>query len=183
MRMSHALHLLLSSALLVAHSGSAADRAAPTTNAPDRIELRDQFNTPQSLTFPTTQLTLLTIANKKGSEQIAGWVAPVMKRFGGRIDVCGVADVSSVPGPLRGMVREAFQRSQTYPVMMDWSGDVVKQFGYAPGEVEIFLLDRGGRILQRHRGKINHRAAEELFGGIERALVSPADQTNPSGPP
>jgi hypothetical protein len=159
--------------MLVAYSGNAEDRAVRTTSAPARIELRDQFNSPRTLTFPTTQLTLLTIANKKGSEQIAGWVAPVMQRFGGRIDVCGIADVSNVPGPLRGMVRKAFQRSQSYPVLMDWTGDVVKQFGYAPGEAEIYVLDRDGRILQRHRGEINPRAAEGVFDEIEQALANP----------
>jgi hypothetical protein len=173
MRMFQALHLLLGGTLLVAHSGLAGDRSARTTNAPARIELHDQFNAPQSLTFPNTQPTLLTIANKKGSEQIAGWVAPVMQRFGDRVNVCGIADVSSVPVPLRGMVRKAFQRSQTYPVLMDWSGAVVKQFGYAPGEAEILLLDRDGRILQRHRGEANPGAVEELSDGIERALGSP----------
>jgi hypothetical protein len=172
MNMSQALHLLLGGAFLVAHSAHADDHAALATNAPARIELRDQFNALHTLTFPTTQLTLLTIANKKGSEQIAGWIAPVMQRFGGRIDVCGIADLSSVPGPLRGMVRKAFQRSQSYPVLMDWSGDVVKQFGYAPGEAEIYLLDRDGRILHRHRGEINPRAAEGVFGKIEQALAN-----------
>jgi hypothetical protein len=172
MRASRALHLLLGGVFLVVHNGHADDHAAQATNAPARIELRNQFNTPQTITFPTTQPTLLTIANKKGSEQIAGWVAPVIQRFGGRIDVSGIADVSNVPAPLRAMVRKAFQRSQTYPVLMDWSGDVVKRFGYVPGAAEIFLLDSDGRILQRHRGEVSNVAIEELFTLIERVLAT-----------
>ena len=89
--------------------------AAPAvvpTNAPARIELNDQFDLPQTLSFPTTNITLLTIADHKGSEQIAGWIAPVKQRFGTRLDIRGIADLSPVPRILRGMVRKQFQKAQ-----------------------------------------------------------------------
>ena len=48
------------------------------------------------------------------------------KQFGTRVDVLGIADVSAVPRLLPGTVRSAFRKEQTHPVMMDWSGEVVK---------------------------------------------------------
>ncbi|MEK7781867.1 MAG: hypothetical protein AAB370_10255, partial [Verrucomicrobiota bacterium] len=81
--------LLMAMSCLVALS----IQAGTLTNAPACIELPDQFEKPQKLSFPKTNLTVLTIADRKGSEQIAAWVEPVAKKFGTRVDVRGIADV------------------------------------------------------------------------------------------
>ena len=163
--------------LTLATGVSAAPNSEPfiaPTNAPPSIELHDQFDAPQMLSFPATNLTLLTIADKKGSEQIAGWVAPLKQRFGRRIDIRGLADVSTVPRPLRGMVRMKFQKSQTYPIMMDWSGEAVKAFTYVPYKANVLVLDRRGQILKRISGEANPKAVQDLCAAIDRALGNPA---------
>ena len=156
---------------------SAAPNSEPSftpTNAPSSIELHDQFDAPQTLSFPTTNVTLLTIADKKGSEQIAGWVTPLKQRFGKRIDIRGLADVSTVPRPFRGMVRKNFQRLQTHPVMLDWSGEVVKAFTYMPDNANVLVLDARGQILKRISGEVNPKAVQDLCAAIDRALVNRA---------
>ncbi len=142
------------------------------TNAPARIELNDQFEVPQTLSFPTTNLTLLTIADHKGSEQIAGWIAPVKQRYGTGVDIRGIADVSPVPRLLRGMIRRQFQKAQSYPVMLDWSGDVVKAFTYVPDKVNVLVIDGGGRIVIRLTGEVNATSLQELYDVLDRALAS-----------
>jgi hypothetical protein len=146
------------------------------TNAPSSIELHDQFDAPQTLSFPATNVTLLTIADKKGSEQVAGWVAPLKQRFGKRIDIRGLADVSAVPRLLRGMVRKKFQRLQTYPVMLDWSGAAVKAFTYVPDKANVLVLDGHGQILKRISGEANPKAVQDLCAAIDRALINRADK-------
>lgn len=158
--------------LLICRNATAGESVAQPTNAPASIELRDQFNALQKLCFPTTNVTILTIADKKGSEQIAGWVAPLKQRFGPRIDIRGMADVSGVPGALRGMVRKKFQKLQAYPVMMDWSGVAVKAFTSMPGKANILVLDGRGQILQRTSGEATVPAIQDLCGVIDRALAS-----------
>ena len=158
---------------------SAAPNSEPSftpTNAPSWIELHDQFDAPQTLSFPTTNVTLLTIADKKGSEQIAGWVTPLKQRFGKRIDIRGLADVSTVPRPLRGIVRRKFQRLQTYPVMLDWSGDVVKAFTYVPDNANVLVLDAHGQILKRISGQANPKTVQDLCSAIDLALVKRPDK-------
>jgi hypothetical protein len=147
-------------------------RLAPTvTNAPARIELKDQFESPQILAFPSTNLTVLTIADHKGSEQIAGWVAPVKERYGLRVAISGIADVSAVPGWLRGVVRKKFQQRQSYPVMLDWSGDTVKAFAFVKDCVNVFLLDEQGRMLKRFIGEAKPSELEQLYATIDQALA------------
>ncbi len=155
----------------VAFSAIAAPTAIPT-NAPVRVDLNDQFDVPQTLCFPSTNITLLTIADHKGSEQIAGWIAPVKQRFGKRLDIRGIADVSPVPRFLRGMIRKQFQKAQSYPVMLDWSGDAVNAFTYVPDRVNVLVMDGSGRILTRLTGAANEQALHELYGILDRALAS-----------
>lgn len=160
----------MAGALLAGCPAGASPVVAPPTNAPASVELQDQFNAPQKLAFPATNITLLTIADWKGSGQIPGWVRPVKQHFGTHVDIRGIADVSCVPQPLRGLVQRRFRAGQSYPVMMDWTGSAVKAFGYAPGKAEILILDRQGGVLYRARGKADEGAIENLFTVLGKAL-------------
>lgn len=158
----------------LAASLSAAPNSGPSiipTNAPSLIELHDQYDVPQTLSFPATNITLLTIADRKGSEQVASWITPLKQRFGKRIAIRGLADVSTVPRPFRGLVRKKFQKLQSYPVMLDWSGNTVKAFTYVPDKVNVLVLDERGQILKRISGEANPDALQELFAAIDDALV------------
>ena len=155
---------------------AAAAPAIVPTNAPARIELNDQFDLPQTLCFPTTNITLLTIADHKGSEQIAGWIAPVKQKYGTRLDIRGIADLSPVPRIMRGMIRRQFQKAQTYPVMLDWSGEAVKAFTYVPDRVNVLVMDGSGRILTRLTGAANERVLDELYAVLDHALARRDDK-------
>jgi hypothetical protein len=172
---------LISQGLLVVATvlGAGAQSAPPTlpTNAPALIELHDQFDAPQKLSFPSTNVTLLTIADRKGSEQIAGWIAPLRQRFGTNIDIRGIADVSTVPRALQGLVRSRFQGLLNYPVMMDWSGRAVSAFTYVPGQAIVFVLDGSGQILKRIRGKASNKAVQDLCETINNALSNQRDKS------
>jgi len=145
-------------------------QATALTNAPACIELPDQFEKAQKLSFPNTNLTVLTIADRKGSEQIAGWIEPVAKRFGPQVDVRGIADVSAVPRLLRGTVRSAFRKEQSHPVMMDWSGAVVKKFSPKADVTTLLLIDGQGKILHRFEGAAKAADTQELCKLIEQLL-------------
>ena len=145
-------------------------QAGTITNAPACIELPDQFEKPQKLSFPNTNLTVLTLADRKGSEQIAGWVEPVAQRFGTRVAVRGIADVSAVPRLLRGTVRSAFRKEQSYPVMMDWSGKEVAKFAPKENVTTVLLIDGQGKILRRYEGVAKQAEVEELCKLIQELL-------------
>jgi len=157
-------------AALTVNAGDKVVPASDMTNAPACIELKDQFDAPRKLSFPATNLTVLTIADHKGSEQVAGWVAPVKARYGLRVGIHGIADVSAVPGWLRGVVRKKFQQRQTYPVMLDWSGETVKAFAAVHNCVNGFVLNEHGRILLRFQGEATPVALSELYTTIDQAL-------------
>jgi len=140
------------------------------THAPAMLVLHDQFDAPQTLAFPTTNITFLTIADRTGSAQLAGWIAPVKQRFGERIDIRGIADVSRVPRLLHSLVRKKFRELQTYPIMLDWTGTAVKAFTYVPDQANVLVLDGRGQIVLRASGPVTESAVQDLCAVIECAL-------------
>lgn len=156
-------------------------QATMPTNAPACIELLDQFEQPQKLSFPNTNITVLTIADRKGSEQVASWVGPVAQRFGKHVDVRGLADVSSVPRLLRGTVRASFQKNQPYPLMLDWTGSEAQKFAPKADVVTVLLIDGSGKIIRRYEGEAKQAQVQELCKLIESLL--PKQETKPAGMP
>jgi hypothetical protein len=140
------------------------------TNSPAHLELRDQFGAIQKLDFPKTNITFLVIADWKGSREVAGWIAPIKHRFDTRIDIRGLADVSCVPGPLHGLVERRFRAAESYPVMMDWTGEAARSFAYVPGMANVLVLNRRGGILFRTGGAAADKPLQDLYEVLTQAL-------------
>ena len=124
---------------------STAALAAPAEKL-NNFELTDQDATTRSYRFPKGKVTVMTVADHKGSDQLAPWIQRLHDRYEKRIDIDGVADVSMIPRPFHNMFREAFRKRLTYSVMLDWSGSVVKQ---VTGEMSDELLWELARVINR----------------------------------
>ena len=134
------------------------------------FELPDQFGELQRITFPRTNLLVITIADHKGSEQVAAWVRPLKERFPDGLPIEGVADVSSVPALLRPLVRREFKKKFNRPVMMDWSGGVVKPLACAPNVANVFVVATNGAVLLRFAGPADAERFVQLFAIVKSHL-------------
>lgn len=148
-----------------------ADPQTLSTKVLTAIDLNDQYDAPRSLRFPTTNITVLAIADRKGAAQVDDWIATLKLRYGGRIDIRGLADVGGVPGFLRGRIRKKFQETRSHPVMMDWSGKVCARLGYQPGVANLLVLGGDGTILARFLGAASDAAVREACVVLDTALL------------
>jgi hypothetical protein len=148
----------------------AAAFAAPVEELSD-FTLTDQNLQLRKYRFPKAKVTAMTVADHKGSDQLAPWIQRLRDLYEERIDIDGVADVSMIPRPFHGVFREAFRREVAYSVMLDWGGSVVKQFAYTKGVANIYVVDRGGRITKHVDGPMTANAMRDLTREIDRALV------------
>lgn len=151
------------------------ETTATGTNRCAEFTLKDQFLKIHEFKFPREKPTLLTVADKRGSDDIVGWAHPLAEKFGDKIFVDGLADVSSVPGPLKGMVLSRFKKAIQYPVMLDWEGDASRSFNYTKGNANVYLLSKDGRVLQHLAGKADADKLKMLGVAIERE-ISPSTQ-------
>ncbi len=148
--------------------------AAPPQKLGD-FELADQNSIIRSYRFPKSKVTAMTVADRKGSEQLAPWIQSLYGRYERRIDIDGIADVSAIPKLYRGIVFEVFRKNLTHSVMLDWGGSVVSRFRYERGVANIYVIDRGGHILKHVTGAVNPAAKQELFEALDRAMVNPPE--------
>ena len=147
-------------------------------HAPALIQLSDQYDTNQVLCFPTNRVTVLTIADRHGSEQIDGWISPLKQRFVGRIYIRGIADVAGVPGIFRSHIRKRFQESRKYPVMMDWSGKTVSAFAAQTGGANVYVIAPDGAILLHVFGPATKGPLGQVEAVIERTLTESSAQNH-----
>jgi len=138
------------------------------------FELSDQHAQTRKYVFPTSKVTVMTVADHKGSDQLAPWVERVYARYQQRIDIDGVADVSMIPKPFQGLLRSEFRKRLTRSVMLDWDGALVRQFGYRPGVANLYVIDRRGRIVKAIAGPVSDAAMSELSRAIDRAVALPS---------
>lgn len=143
---------------------------APSYSKAPSFQLEDQHGQTHSYQFPRERVSLLAFGDWQGSEQIEGWISPLYRRYEKRIEILGVADVSAVPTPLRGLVRRGFRSKLDYPVMLDWSGEVSKSYGYRRGEANIFLVDRRGHIVLIKIGKANAPDLDRIYQTVDKLL-------------
>jgi hypothetical protein len=133
------------------------------------FELADQFGQLRTCEFaPGCAPLVLTIADRGGSEQVAGWIAAVKARYGGRIRIEGVADLSKVPVLLRPLVRSKFKSVSDYPVMLDWEGKVVRWFPVAGKEANIYVINDGGVVLEADHGAATEQRLKKLYDCLDQ---------------
>jgi hypothetical protein len=162
--------VLPSTAAVVAGESTTAGFGATKLACRD-FELRDQFNVIHRFTFPTTNVTVLTIADRKGNEQVDSWIAPIRRRFAGEINIAGIADVAGAPGWRHELIQKKFQKLRTRPVMLDWDATVTAALHSQKGVVNVFVLDRRGLVLTHATGPAVEASLQRVTLAIERALA------------
>jgi peroxiredoxin len=135
------------------------------------FELKDQHDQPFRYRFPQSRITVLIFGDRKGSEQIEGWVRPLYNRYQTRIEQYGVAVLSAVPSMMRGLVRGMFKRKVKYPVLLDWKGEVAKVYQYESRQANLIIVDRNGRIVYRTTGAASEAKLHWAYEQIDRLLA------------
>ena len=143
--------------------------------APDRamdFELRDQFGKALAYRFPKERVSVLVFGDRKGSEQVEGWVRPVYERYTDRIDLHGVAVLTSVPSLFHGYARRQFRKNVKYPVLLDFKGDVTKGYGYEGDKANVFVIARDGAVAHRAAGAATPDGLNRLYAEVDRLLAA-----------
>lgn len=156
-----ALSLLLLTLLAQAGQGTSAPANIPA------FTLVDQHGVTNHFTLPRTNLSFIVWADQKGSDQLEKWIQPVHDRHGGAVAILGVADLGAVPGLLRPMVRRAFVKNVTHPVLLDWTGGVTKLFRPVPKVANIYLVRTNGAVLAHWSGAATKAQLEEVTEKIK----------------
>jgi len=163
---------VLSMLALAVFASNSASANHPTTGTLTQhqaqcFRLADQYGNDHSINYPQEKVCVLVFADERGSTQVEGWVRPLYERYETAILIFGVAELSNVPERLRSTIRGIFRRSVKYPVMLDWTGRVSGEYGYAGKSAAVVIVSPQGVILHRETGKANRPALNRSFAVVD----------------
>ena len=136
--------------------------------APIEFTLTDQDGQARVVDYPREKVTVFVVADQKGSGEIAGWITPLYARYENRIEISGIAALPGIPPMFQGLFRREFKKRLTYPVMLDWTGDISRRFGYEKERAQLFVMGQDGRVVLRQSGAANERSLAEVYREIDR---------------
>jgi hypothetical protein len=141
----------------------------PTASAaPVQFTLTDQNARVHVVKYPRDKVSVLVLSDQQGSSQIESWISPLHARYGERIDIAGIADLPGIPPMFQGLFRREFKKRLTYPVMLDWSGDVARSFGYQKKQAQLFVIGTDGKIALSKVGAATSPALTEVYRTIDQ---------------
>ncbi len=147
--------------------------SGPTsTNPPVGFALLDQFGEAKNCQYPKTNITVLIVADRQGCESIDGWIEPIKKQYGGRIDLIGLADLPDVPRFIRGMVVGKFKKKMTHSVGLDWNGEISRALGAIKEVPNVYVMDTKGLQLLHVSGSVTEQSLSNVVQTIAAALPS-----------
>ena len=136
--------------------------------SPLQFTLTDQDGQARAVAYPNDKVSVFVVADQKGASQIAGWITPLYQRYENRIEISGIAALPGIPPPFQSLFRREFKKRLTYPVMLDWSGEVARSFGYQKERAQLFVIGKNGRVAVSLSGAASEQALADVFTEIDR---------------
>ncbi len=117
--------------------------------------------------------TVMVLSDRSGSDYTNNWTKPLYERFKDRVQFVAIADVSSVPGFIKGLVRDKFKEAFTNSILMDWEGDVCEYYMMQSGLPNVLYLDAKGIVRLHTWGKGSKDHLDAFATNVERSLSRP----------
>ncbi|MBL9136343.1 MAG: hypothetical protein JNK85_10770 [Verrucomicrobiales bacterium] len=131
------------------------------------FELADQFGTSHRYEFPRQKPLVLLVGDRKGSEDIDGWITPLKQHFSATADIAGIADVRGVPRFLRDRITAAIKKSRPVAVMLDYEGTVTDLLPCERKVANVFVFSPRGTLIEAVSGSVDDGRLATLRRAIE----------------
>ena len=115
--------------------------------------LEDQYGNEHKSVNIQGKRQLLFLADRSGSDFTSNWTKVLEPLYRNTIEFVAFADVSSVPGFLKGFIKGKFKDSYSNPILMDWEGKLFEYYNCPEGIPTIVFIDNNGIIRYKISGK------------------------------
>ena len=151
-------------------SAAAAEGGQPVLNvkAPE-FSLLDQYDKPYNIRQGEGGIVVLLASDKEGEPQNALWRSAIGERYRDKIFMIGIADVRTVPFFLKSRIKNNFRKDNAR-ILLDWTGEVFKNYVLASHASNIVLIDTKGMVRHVTSGEATTDARESLFREIDKLL-------------
>lgn len=96
---------------------------------------------------------LLFICDRKGRDYLENWLKPLRTALGTKAEYVAIADVSAAPFFLKGFIRGKIRDAHSYPILLDWEGDVCEYYNFTEDLTTAVLIDKNNIVRFSASGK------------------------------
>ena len=132
--------------------------------------LEDQYGNEHKSVNIQGKRQLLFLADRSGSDFTSNWTKVLEPLYRNTIEFVAFADVSSVPGFLKGFIKGKFKDSYSNPILMDWEGKLFEYYNCPEGIPTIVFIDNKGIIRYKISGKGTSSELQMLIEVISQHL-------------
>lgn len=132
--------------------------------------LEDQYGIEHRSVTNNGKRQLLFLADRSGSEYTSNWTKVLEPLYRNTIEFVALADVSSVPGFLKGFIKGKFKDAYSNPILMDWEGKLFEYYNCPEGIPTILFVDNKGIIRYKISGKGTNSELQMLSEVISQHL-------------
>ncbi|MBL7997771.1 MAG: redoxin domain-containing protein [Candidatus Kapabacteria bacterium] len=132
--------------------------------------VEDQFKKEWSWETFKGKPVVIVLADRAGREYSEKWVQPLRSSLGAKVEYVAFADVSSVPGLLKGFIRGKIRDSYQHPLLLDWEGDVFKYYECRDGVANVVFIDKNNTVRYTASGKGESAEVDVAVKEISRYL-------------
>jgi thioredoxin-related protein len=130
--------------------------------------LEDQYGNEHKSVNIQGKRQLLFLADRTGSDFTSNWTKALEPLYRNTIEFVAFADVSSVPGFLKGFIKGKFKDSYSNPILMDWEGKLFEYYNCPEGIPTIVFIDNKGIIRYKISGKGTNSELQMLNEAINQ---------------
>lgn len=130
--------------------------------------LEDQYGNEHKSVNIQGKRQLLFLADRTGSDFTSNWTKVLEPLYRNTIEFVAFADVSSVPGFLKGFIKGKFKDSYSNPILMDWEGKLFEYYNCPDGIPTIVFIDNKGIIRYKISGKGTNSELQMLNEAINQ---------------
>jgi thioredoxin-related protein len=133
--------------------------------------LEDQYGNEHKSVNIQGRRQLLFLADRTGSDYTSNWTKVLEPLYRNTIEFVAFADVSSVPGFLKGFIKGKFKDSYSNPILMDWEGKLFEYYNCPDGIPTIVFIDNKGIIRYKISGKGTNSELQMLIEVINQHVT------------
>jgi hypothetical protein len=90
--------------------------------------------------------TIVMMTDRNGKDYLQNWIKPLVDSLDSKVRFASFADVSTVPGFLKGFIRSRFREAFTWSILMDWDGVVIEHYLARPDVPNLLFVDASGTV-------------------------------------
>jgi len=132
--------------------------------------LEDQYGNEHKSINNHGKRQLLFLADRSGSEYTSNWTNVLEPLYRHNFEFVAFADVSSVPGFLKGFIKGKFKDAYSNPILMDWEGKLFEYYKCPEGIPTIVFVDNKGIIRYKISGKGTNFELQMLKDAINQHI-------------